>query len=158
MGVIEEKLQSVGLGLPEAHPMPNPNRRPCVVVGNVLYLSGHGSARIPGPADLKRTGKVEAEVSEQDAYRTARAVALSMMASMKHELGDLDRVKRVIRLYGMINSSPGFERQYAVMDGASDLFFEVWGPEHGQHARAAVGIYELPRRSVIEIMGEFEVR
>jgi len=157
VGSIEKKLQAMGLALPEAHPMPNPNRTPCVLVGNILYLSGHGSARIPGPDDLRRTGKVEAEVSEQEASRTARYVALAMMASIKHEVGDLDRVKRVIRLYGMINSSPGYERQFAVMDGASDLFYEVWGPKFGQHARAAVGIYELPRRSVIEIMGEFEV-
>jgi enamine deaminase RidA (YjgF/YER057c/UK114 family) len=157
LGEIEKRLKAMGLALPAAHPMPNPNRTPCVLVGNILYLSGHGSARLPGPDDIVRTGKVDTEVTEQDAYRTARAVALSMMASIKHELGDLDRVKRVIRLYGMINSAPGYERQFAVMDGASDLFFELWGPRHGQHARAAVGIYELPRRSVIEIMGEFEV-
>jgi enamine deaminase RidA (YjgF/YER057c/UK114 family) len=73
-------------------------------------------------------------------------------------VGDLDEVKRVIRLYGMVNSAPGFERQFAVIDGASDLLYELWGPEFGRHARAAVGIAELPRRAVLEIMGEFELR
>ncbi len=137
--------------------MPNPNRRPCVRVGNVLFLSGHGSARLDGVGDVKCTGKVDGEVTEAEAYQTARAVALTMIASIKEEVGDLDRVKRVIRLYGMVNSSPGYERQFAVIDGASDLFYELWGPEYGRHARAAVGIFELPRRSVVEIMGEFEM-
>jgi enamine deaminase RidA (YjgF/YER057c/UK114 family) len=157
MGRIEQKLAALGLTLPDAHPMPNPNRTTCVQAGNVLFLSGHGSARLPNPGATKCVGKVDADVTEAEAYQTARAVALVMMASIKHELGDLDRVKRVIRLYGMVNSSPGYERQFAVIDGASDLFYELWGPEYGRHARAAVGIYELPRRSVLEIMGEFEV-
>jgi enamine deaminase RidA (YjgF/YER057c/UK114 family) len=158
MGKIEEKLQSMGLALPAAHPMPNPNRTTCVRSGNLLFVSGHGSARLAADAGIKRTGKVDAEVTEAEAYQTARAVALGMIASIKSELGDLDRVTRVIRLYGMVNSSPGYERQFAVIDGASDLFYELWGPEYGRHARAAVGIFELPRRSVLEIMGEFEVR
>jgi enamine deaminase RidA (YjgF/YER057c/UK114 family) len=109
------------------------------------------------PLDCKQYGKVGAEVTEAEAYICAKAVALSMMASIKAEVGDLDKVKRVIRLYGMVNGAPGFERQFAVIDGASDLFYELWGPEFGRHARAAVGIAELPRRAVLEIMGEFEL-
>ena len=105
----------------------------------------------------KQYGKVGTEVTEEEAYICAKAVALTMMATLKAELGDLDRVKRVIRLYGMVNGAPGFDRQFAVIDGASDLFYELWGPEYGCHARAAVGIAELPRRAVLEIMGEFEV-
>jgi hypothetical protein len=80
-----------------------------------------------------------------------------MMGTIKAEVGDLDRVKRVVRLYGMINSAPGFERPFTVLDGASDLFYELWGPVYGKHARAAVGIAELPRRAVVEVMGEFEL-
>ena len=110
------------------------------------------------PADVKQYGKVGAEVTEDEAYQTARAVALQMMSSIKEAVGSLDRVKRVIRLFGMVNSAPGFERQFAVIDGASDLFFELWGPEFGRHARAAVGVAELPRRAILEIMGEFEIR
>ena len=157
MGTIEEKLKKAGLTLPEVHPYPSPNRTTCVRAGNILFLSGHGTGRQAMPLNCKQYGKVGAEVTEAEAYVCAKAVALSMMASIKAEVGDLDKVKRVIRLYGMVNSAPGYERQMAVIDGASDLFYELWGPEFGRHARAAVGIAELPRRAVLEIMGEFEL-
>lgn len=157
MSVIEDKLKQLGLEIPEAHPYPSPNRTHCVRAGNLLFLSGHGTGRAAMPLGCRQFGKVGAEVSEEEAYICAKAVALSMMASIRSEVGDLDRVKRVIRLYGMVNSAPGFERQFAVIDGASDLFYELWGPEFGRHARAAVGIAELPRRAVLEIMGEFEL-
>ncbi len=156
-GAIEEKLKKAGLSLPEVHPYPSPNRTTCVRAGNILFLSGHGTGRQAMPLNCKQYGKVGAEVTEEEAYICAKAVALSMMASIKAEVGDLDKVKRVIRLYGMVNSAPGYERQMAVIDGASDLFYELWGPEFGRHARAAVGIAELPRRAVLEIMGEFEL-
>ena len=110
------------------------------------------------PLGCKQKGKVGADVSEEEAYLCAKAVALTMMATIKAEVGDLDHVKRVIRLYGMVNGAPGFDRHFAVIDGASDLFFELWGPEFGRHARAAVGIAELPRGAVVEIMGEFELQ
>jgi enamine deaminase RidA (YjgF/YER057c/UK114 family) len=158
LSVIEDKLKNMGLELPPTRPYPSPNRVACVQAGNILYLSGHGTGRAAMPLDCKQFGKVGAEVSEEEAYVCAKAVALSMMASIKAEVGDLDRVKRVIRLYGMVNSAPGFERQFAVIDGASDLFYGLWGPKYGRHARAAVGIAELPRRAVLEIMGEFELR
>ena len=157
MGAIEDKLKQLGLELPATHPYPSPNRTACVRVGNLLFLSGHGTGRQAMPLDIKQYGKVGTEVTEQEAYLCAKSVALSMMSSIKAEAGDLDRVKRVIRLYGMVNSAPGFDRQFAVIDGASDLFYELWGPEYGRHARAAVGIAELPRRAVLEIMGEFEL-
>ena len=157
MGKIEEKLKLAGLALPEVHPYPSANRTTCVRAGNILYLSGHGTGRQAMPLNIKQYGKVGSEVTEAEAYLCAKAVALSMMASIKAEVGDLDKVKRVIRLYGMVNSAPGYERQFAVIDGASDLFYELWGPEYGRHARAAVGIAELPRRAVLEIMGEFEL-
>lgn len=157
MGTIEDKLKKAGLELPVVHPYPSPNRTACVRAGNILYLSGHGTGRQAMPLNCKQYGKVGAEVTEEEAYICAKAVALSMMASIKAEVGDLDKVKRVIRLYGMVNCAPGFERQFAVIDGASDLFYELWGPEFGRHARAAVGIAELPRRAVLEIMGEFEL-
>jgi enamine deaminase RidA (YjgF/YER057c/UK114 family) len=157
VSVIEDKLKKLGLELPKTHPYPSPNRTACVRVGNLLFLSGHGTARQAMPLGCKQHGKVGSEVTEEEAQLCAKAVALSMMASIKAEVGDLDRVKRVIRLYGMVNSAPGFERQFAVIDGASDLFYGLWGPEYGRHARAAVGIAELPRRAVLEIMGEFEL-
>lgn len=154
---IEEKLKKMGITLPTPEPYPSANRTHGVIVNNVLYLSGHGSGRAPMIPGAKQHGKVGTEVTEQEAYQAARAVAIAMLASVKKCAGSLDRVKRVIRLLGMVNSAPGFERQFAVIDGASDLFYELWGPEFGQHARAAVGMAELPRRSVLEIMGEFEI-
>ncbi len=157
MGIIEDKLARMGLTLPTVHPYPSPNRTACVRSGNLLFLSGHGTGRQAMPLNIKQYGKVGTEVTEEEAYLCAKSVALAMMASIKAEVGDLDRVRRVIRLYGMVNSAPGFERQFAVIDGASDLFYELWGPELGRHARAAVGIAELPRRAVLEIMGEFEL-
>jgi enamine deaminase RidA (YjgF/YER057c/UK114 family) len=157
MSKVEEKLAKMGVTLSPPEPYPSPNRIHGVLVGNVLYLSGHGSGRAPMTGGAKQHGKVGSEVTEKEAYETARAVAVTMLASIKQCIGSLDRVKRVIRLLGMVNSAPGFERQFAVIDGASDFFYELWGPEFGKHARAAVGVAELPRRSVLEILGEFEI-
>jgi enamine deaminase RidA (YjgF/YER057c/UK114 family) len=157
MGIIEGKLAAMGLVLPPSHPYPSPNRVGCVRSGSILFLSGHGTGRQEMALGIKQYGKVGAEVTEAEACLCAKSVALSMMSTIKAEVGDLDRVRRVIRLFGMINSAPGFDRQFAVLDGASDLFYELWGPEFGRHARAAVGIAELPRRAVLEVMGEFEL-
>lgn len=158
MAVIESKLAGMGLSLPPVHPYPSPNRTAAVRVGNLLFLSGHGTGRQEMALGIRQYGKVGADVSEAEAQLCAKSVALAMMASIKAEVGDLDKVRRVIRLYGMVNSAPGYDRQFAVIDGASDLFYELWGPEFGRHARAAVGIAELPRGAVLEIMGEFELR
>ena len=157
MGIIFDRIHALGLQLPPVHPHANPNRTACVRSGNVLFLSGHSSGRHDMPLGVMTAGKVGSEVSEAEAYKTARSVALVIMATLQAHTGDLDRVTRIIRLFGMVNSAPGFERQFAVMDGASDLFYEVWGPDKGCHARTAVGIAELPRRAVIEINGEFEL-
>jgi enamine deaminase RidA (YjgF/YER057c/UK114 family) len=157
MSIIEDKLAKMGLALPPVHPYPNQNRIPCVQVGNIVFLGGHSTARHPLMLGAKNTGKVGLEVTEAEAALAARAVALQILASIKAHTGNLDRVKRVIRLHGMVNSAPGFERQFAVIDGASDLFYELFGPERGAHARSAIGVAELPRRSILEIVGEFEL-
>ena len=155
MGVIEDKLAELGLTLPPPFQFPSPNRTGCVPVGNLLFVSGHGI--LPDLPGVKTRGKVGSEVSEKEAYQTARHVALSILSSIRQQIGDLDRVKRVVRLFGMVNSAPNFERQPAVIDGASDLFLELWGPVNGQHARSAVGMAELPHRIPVEINGEFEL-
>ena len=151
---IEEKLAKLGLTLPPPFQYPSPNRTGCVQVGNLLFISGHGPAEITG---VKMRGKVGDEVSEEEATKAAQAAALSMLSSIKRQIGDLNKVKRVVKVLGMVNSSSGFDRQFAVIDGASDLFLELWGPEYGQHARAAVGMFELPRRIPVEIEGIFEL-
>ena len=152
--MIEEKLTAMGLLLPPAGESLNPNRRPCVQVGNILYLSGHGG-RLPDLPGLIHRGKVGGEVSEQQAYQTARVVALTMLSTIKRHVGDLDRVDQIIRLLVMVNVAPGFVRPSMVADGASDLFYALWGAERGTHARTAIGVAELANSMVVEIQGEF---
>lgn len=156
MSAIEDKLKTMGYTLPATFKFPNPNRTGCVVVGNVVFVSGHG--RDLGPLGVKEVGKVGKDLTVEEGYAAARAVALSILASLKAELGDLDRVKRVIRLFGMVNAAPGFDRMPQVIDGASDFFYELLGPKNGQHARSAVGMYELPHGIPVEINGEFEIK
>jgi enamine deaminase RidA (YjgF/YER057c/UK114 family) len=155
MGKIEAKLQSMGHSLPEPFAFPSPNRRGAVRVGNILFVSGHGPAAAqPG---LRITGKLGADMNVAEGQAAARSAALSILASVKRELGDLDRVRRVIRLFAMVNCTPDFGDQPRVIDGASDFFYELFGPEAGAHARSAVGMAALPRGMAVEINGEFEV-
>jgi enamine deaminase RidA (YjgF/YER057c/UK114 family) len=157
MGQIETKLKKMGLDIPPTQPYPSPNRTSAVQAGNLLFLSGHGTGRQAMPLNIKQYGKVGGDVTEAEAQLCAKSAALCMLASIKKAVGDLDRVKRVVRLYGMVNCAADFDRHMVVIDGASDLFYALWGPVYGQHARAAVGIAGLPRGAVLEIMGEFEL-
>jgi enamine deaminase RidA (YjgF/YER057c/UK114 family) len=156
MSALENKLRLMGYEIPSPFRFPNANRTGCVVVGSVVFVSGHGRD-LPALRDVKHNGKLGRYVTMEEGYATARAVALSMLASLKAELRDLDRVKRVVRLFGMVNVAPGFDRMPEVIDGASDLFFELLGPQNGQHARSAVGMAELPHGIAVEINGEFEL-
>jgi enamine deaminase RidA (YjgF/YER057c/UK114 family) len=156
MSGIETKLRAMGYTLPEAFDFPKANRTGCVLVGRVLFVSGHGR-NLPHLPGVIHHGKLGAEVTIEQGYATARAVALSILASIKRELGDLDRLTRVIRLFGMVNVAPGFDRMPEVIDGASDFFYELLGPLAGKHARTAVGLAELPHGIPVEINGEFEV-
>ena len=99
-----------------------------MVVGTIVFVSGHGRD-LPSLPDVKHAGKVGRDLTVEEGYATARAVALSMLASLKQQLGDLDRIKRVVRLFGMVNAAPGFDRMPQVIDGASDLFFELFGAQ-----------------------------
>ena len=154
-GGIEARLAAMGLTLPEPRQFPSANRQGCVRAGNVLFVSGHGPHH-PG-MDIVRWGKLGAELTVEQGYEVAKACGLSILATLRAELGDLDHLRRVVRLLGMVNSTPDFEQMPRVVDGASDLFFELFGPERGRHARAAVGMASLPRRQPVEISGEFEV-
>ena len=156
MGTIEAKLAAMGHRLPQATVFPSQNRRGAVRVGNLLLLSGHGITLEAGPG-VRQTGKLGHDMTEAEGYATARAVALSMLATIEQEVGDLDRVKQVARLFGMVNCTPDFGGMPAVIDGASDLFLALYGPEAGRHARSAVGMAALPRGIAVEINGEFEV-
>jgi enamine deaminase RidA (YjgF/YER057c/UK114 family) len=156
MGAIEAKLNEIGYSLPPPFIYPKSSRRGGVRVGNMLFLSGHGvsPASFPG---VRLTGKLGSDMTAEEGYAAARAVALSMLASLKRALGDLDHVKQVVRLFGMVNSTPEFAQQSLVIDGASDLFFELFGAEAGCHARSAVGMAALPHGMAVEINGEFEI-
>ena len=102
-------------------------------------------------------GKFGVDITDEEGYATARAVALTILASIKDVIGDLDRVRQVVRLFGMVNCMPDYTRMPQVIDGASDLFYELYGPVAGSHARSAVGMAALPRGIAVEINGEFEV-
>ena len=155
---IENRLRELGLDLPEAVQAPNGVRlpfSPVLVRGRRALVSGHGpqnrDGTIAGPL-----GKVGAEVSEAEAYAAARQTALSILGSLRRELGDLDRVTAWVRVFGMVNSAPGFARQPAVINGFSDLILELYG-EAGRHARSAVGMAELPFGLPVEIEAEVEI-
>lgn len=153
---VRARLEAMGFGLPAPRQFPSPNRRGCVQVGDVAFLSGHGPHH--DGMDIIRAGKLGADLTVEQGYQAAQAAALAMLSTLEQFLGDLDRVERVVRLLGMVNCAPHFEQMPQVIDGASDLFFDLFGPEQGRHARAAVGMASLPRNQPVEITGEFQIR
>jgi len=159
MANIETRLATLGLILPPAFAPPPGMVLPFVHVrhiGNRAVIAGHGPQSPEGPL-AKPFGKVGAEVSLEQGYVAARLTALSMLGSLKRALGDLDRISHWLRIFGMVNSAPGFVQQPAVINGFSDLILELWGPEAGAHARSAVGMAELPFGMPVEIEGEVQI-
>lgn len=146
MSTPEERLASLGLTLPEAPP-PVASYVPAVVTGNLVYVSGQLPLR---DGALPRTGLVDRDVSLEEAAEEARFAALNVIAQLKAAAGDLSRIRRVVKLTVFVASSPGFTGQPLVANGASDLFAEVFG-EAGKHARAAVGVAELPLGAPAEV-------
>jgi len=126
------------------------------VRGDRAYVSGHVPLD-PDGSVAQPFGKVGAEVSEEEAYEAAHLTALGILASLKRALGDLDRVVAWLRVFGMVNSAPGFGRQPNVVNGFSDLILQLYGPEAGDHARSAVGMAELPLGVPVEIEAEVEI-
>lgn len=156
---IEAKLAALGLVLPEPLKAPPGMRLPFAPVrirGNRAYISGHGPQALDGSV-TGPLGKVGADVSVEEAYQSARLTALSILGSLKRTLGDLDRVTAWLRVFGMVNSAPGFTQQPAVINGFSDLILELYGAEAGQHARSAVGMAGLPLGMPVEIEAEVEI-
>jgi len=149
----EDQILSLGLTLPPAPPRGGVYK-PVVIVGNVAYVSGHGPYR--GPDDYI-CGRVGADMSLEEGKEAAREVGLAMLATLKKELGSLDRVKRVVKLLGMVNSTPDFGEHPKVINGCSELFGQVWGEENGIGARSAVGMGSLPGNIAVEIEGIFEI-
>lgn len=157
MSRIETRLAELGIVLPPPLVLPSENRTSAVQIGEMLYVSGHGAALLDDDS-VQRRGKVDLDITEAEAQATARALAIKMIATVKHHVGDLDRVARVVKILGMINAHPDYERQNRVLNGASDLFFQVFGPEIGCHARSSVGVEGLVDRQPVEIEGIFHIR
>jgi enamine deaminase RidA (YjgF/YER057c/UK114 family) len=143
---IEEKLARMGLSIPQPGP-PVGNYVGAVRVGNLLFVSGHGPRR---PSGEFITGKVGRDLTTAQAYEAAQVVLLNCLASVQREIGDLDRVQRVVKLFGMVNCTEDFLEHPQVMNGASDLLVALYG-DAGRHARSAVGMQQLPMNIAVEI-------
>ena len=149
----EAKLVELNLKLP---PLPKPGGvyKPVVIVGNMAYVSGHVSLKSDGSII---TGRVGAEVDQDFGKKAAEAAGLAILATLRHNLGSLDRIKRVVKTLGMVNSTADFTNHPEVINGCSELWAQVWGTEHGVGARSAVGMGSLPRNSTVEVEAIFEL-
>ena len=143
---VEERLRELGIELPEPPP-PVGNYLGAVTVGNLVFLSGHGPRSASGEYS---SGKVGGELTPEQGQEEARQVGLNMLATLRAEIGDLDRVRRVVKVLGMVNAAPDFRNHPKVIDGFSDLMVEVFG-EKGRGARSAVGMGSLPFQIPVEV-------
>ena len=143
---VEARLKEMGVKLPPAA-TPVANYVPAVRTGNLVFLSGHGPFNEDGSLI---TGKVGSELTTEQGYEAARRVAIGLLGSLKAEIGDLEKVKRVVKLLGLVNCTPNFADQPKVINGASDFLVEVLGAK-GKHARSAVGTNALPMNIAVEI-------
>ena len=160
MPAIEDKLRSLDLVLPPPLKAPAGVVLPFQfvrVVGRRALISGHGPQSADGSI-AKPLGKVGKDLTVEQGYAAARLVALAILGSLKRTIGDLDRVQSWGRVFGMVNSAPGFNKQPAVINGFSDLILELFGADIGGHSRSAVGMAELPFDIPVEIEGEVELR
>lgn len=152
MATIDERLAELGITLPTVS-MPVANYVPAVQSGNLLFVAG----QVPRDGEGKMiTGKVGADMAPEVAYQAARACGVSALAAARASLGSLDRVRRVVRVMGLVNATPDFTGQPTVINGFSDLMVEVFG-EKGRHARVAYGAGSLPGGAAVEVESLFEV-
>jgi enamine deaminase RidA (YjgF/YER057c/UK114 family) len=142
---VEERLEQLGLEIPSAA-TPMANYVPAARTGNLVFLSGHG----PVEKDRLITGRLGSDLTVEEGYRAARVVALGLLGSLKALIGDLERVRRIVKLLGMVNCDADFKEQPQVINGASDLLVEIFG-DRGRHARSAVGMNALPLNIPVEI-------
>ncbi len=152
MTAIEKRIEELGLELP-VRTGPLANYVSTVRTGNLVFVSGHGPTIEGKP---KYVGKLGADLDLNTGYQAAKLTMLNCLASLKIELGDLDKVKRIVKLLGMVNSTPDYKDQPRVINGASDLLVEIFG-ENGRHARSAVGMASLPFGIPVEIEMVVEV-
>ena len=155
----EQRLKQLGIVLPAPLQLPPGARLPFVPVrlrGNHAYISGHGpldaNGKLAGPF-----GKVGTDVTPEQAYTAARLTMLAMLADLKTALGSLDHVTAWLKLLGMVNAAAGFNAMPGVVNGASDLLLDLFGPDIGAHARSAIGVAELPWNIPVELEAELEI-
>ncbi len=156
---VEARLAELGLVLPQPQSLPPDVRlpfSPVRIAGNRAYIAGHGPLAADGTI-APPLGKVGAELTLEQGVEAARLTCLAILADLQRALGDLDRVTAWLRVFGMVNSAPGFFQQPTVINGFSDLILELYG-DAGLHARSAVGMAELPFRIPVEIEAEVEIR
>ena len=149
----DAKVQELGLELPPA-PAPMGVYKPIVITGNLAYLSGHGPVKTDGSLMVGRVGD---DLDLDAGYQSARQVGLTMLATLRENLGSLDRVKRVIKVLGMVNCTADFPDHPKVINGCSELMVAVFGAEIGSHARSAFGVANLPFGVATEVEGIFEI-
>jgi len=153
MNAIAQKLEELGLELPNIPPSKGIYKS-CLVVGNQLFLSGHVSISTEGKFI---TGKVGSTISEEDGIAAARQCGLAMLRTIHTNLGGFDRIKRVIKILGMVNCGPDFEKHAIIVNGCSELFVQLLGDENGKGVRSAVGMGSLPGNVAVEVEAIFEL-
>lgn len=149
----DEKFAALGLTLPPA-PRPLGVYKPFLIVGNQAYVSGHGTVRQDGSLIIGRIGE---DMSAEDGKLAARQVGLAILSTLKSNLGSFNRVKRVIKVLGMVNCSSDFGKHPFIINGCSELFASVWGEDNGIGVRSAVGMGSLPDNIPVEIEALFEL-
>lgn len=149
----EENFAALNLSLPPA-PTPMGVYKPCLIVDNFVYVSGHGTVQMDGSRIIGRIGE---DMDIEAGKLAARQVGLAILSTLKANLGSLDRIKRVIKVLGMVNCTADFERHPYVINGCSELFAAVWGTENGIGVRSAVGFGSLPENIPVEIEAMFEL-
>src|SRR6187431_2036296 len=150
----DHHFAQLGLTLPPA-PKPLGVYKPFLIVGNFAYVSGHGTTKADGSLIIGRIGK---DLTIDEGKLAARQVGLAILATLKQNLGSLNKIKRVIKVLGMVNAVPEFERHPFVINGCSELFARVWGEENGIGVRSAVGMGSLPDNIPVEIEAMFELK
>ncbi len=153
MNTADQNFAALGLNLPPA-PKPIGVYKPCLVDGRYLYVSGHGTVKDDGTLIIGRIGDT---MTAEEGKLAARQVGLAVLATIKENLGSFDKVKRVIKVLGMVNCSPNFEKHPFIINGCSELFAKVWGEDNGIGVRSAVGVGSLPDNIPVEIEALFEL-
>jgi enamine deaminase RidA (YjgF/YER057c/UK114 family) len=150
---VEEKLKELGYEIPTLPASKGVYKR-CLIDGKNLYVSGHISVNTDGSSI---TGKLGKDLTEEQGKVAARQCGLAILSSLKAELGDLQKIKRVMKVLGMVNATPEYEKHPIVINGCSELFVELWGDDNGKGVRSAVGMGSLPGNVAVEVEAMFEI-